>query len=348
MKVLIHLLTVIIFFTLVYSQDKDEGTVYQTEVVGIGTSAAAFLEIGAGARAMAMGGAYVAVANDATALYWNPAGIVWANRTQLEIMHNEWLVETSYDFAGVVIPLPSFNSAIGISYITLGVDEQPVRTVERPEGTGEYYDARDFAVALTYAIALTDRFSFGLSGKYINQRIWHESGGAFAADIGIFYNTELEGLRLGFCMSNFGSEIQLSGIDLETSVDPDEKVENFDKVPSSYNTDAYPLPLLFRVGISYEKDLDRFGSALLTVDLNHPSNSPEYVNVGFEYGFANMFFIRGGYENLFEDDTENGLTLGAGIDYYNNSSNFGIRFDYAWSDWGILDNAQRFSIGLIF
>jgi hypothetical protein len=338
-----YILIVFLFASVGYAQET-----FKTEVDGVGTSAATFLEIGAGARAMGMGGSYVSIANDASALYFNPAGIIWANNMQIEVMHNDWLAGTKYEFIGAVIPLPSINSSLGISFTTLGYDKQPVRTVERPEGTGEFYDARDFALGISYAMALTDRFSFGLTGKYINQRIWSESGSAFAMDLGIFYNTQIDGLRLGFSMSNFGTEIQLSGRDLDTTVDPDDKNENYDRVPAQYKTGSYPLPLLFRAGVSYEANLGSFGKSVLTMDVNHPSNATESMNFGFEYGFADMFFLRAGYENAFEKNAVNGLTLGAGIDYYNTSSAFGVRFDYAWGDWGILDNSQRFSVGLVF
>jgi hypothetical protein len=341
---------IILFFLFgvsLWAQDKQE-PVFKTEVDGVGTSAASFLEIGVGARAMGMGGAYASVANDASALYWNPAGIVWTENFQIEVMHNNWLVNTSFDFAGAVISLPGLRSAIGISILTLGMDEQPVRTVQRPEGTGELYDARDFAIGLTYSIAFTDRFSFGLTGKYINQRIWNESGDAFAMDLGIFYNTQLDGLRLGFSLSNFGTKIKLSGRDMDSTIDPEKDSEGVDRIPAEYKTDAYSLPLLFRFGISYQADLNSFGSFLLAADMNHPSSAPESVNFGAEYGFLNLFFIRGGYESAFETDAQNGLTLGGGIDYYNEASAIGVRFDYAWSDWGILDNAQRFSVAVIF
>jgi len=90
--------------------NEDGGTssssVFQTEVSNVGTNAAAFLEIGVGARAMAMGGSYVAVANDPTALYYNPAGIVWIENIQIELMHNKWLVDTNYEFFGLTMPLP--------------------------------------------------------------------------------------------------------------------------------------------------------------------------------------------------------------------------------------------------
>lgn len=331
------------------TEDKNGSVQFETDVLEVGTSAASFLEIGVGARAMAMGGAYTSVANDPTALYYNPAGAVWVNGMQVEVQHNEWLIDTQYDFVGVVVPMPSLNSALGLSFYTLGYgDAQPVRTAERPEGTGELWDARDFAVALTYSVALTDRFSFGLSGKYINQRIWNMSGSAIAVDLGIFYNTQIEGLRMGFSISNFGEDISLGGTSLATTVDPEPDAVGVNRVPAVYKTDASPLPLLFRVGISYETQLGEFGSILATVDINHPSNAPETVNIGAEYGFGGLFFIRGGYESLFDDDAINGMTIGGGLDYYFTGSGFGVRVDYAWADWGAFENSQRFSVGFVF
>lgn len=327
--------------------DKENGVQFVANVSGVGTGAAAFLEIGVGARAMAMGGAYAAVANDATALYWNPAGIVWVNGVQCELAHNKWLVDTYHDFAAVVIPVPSLRSTFGLSYNSLDYGDEAVRTVERPEGTGEMFSGRDVAVALSYAIAFTDRFSFGLSGKYVAQRIWSETGSAVAMDVGIFYNTVVKGLRLGACVSNFGSKIELRGRHIRTIVDPDLGVENYDRVPVNYKTGQYSLPLLFRVGISYEKKFGSLGKVLLAMDVNHPSFATESINLGMEYGFANMFYLRGGCESLFERDHINGLTMGGGIDLVRRGM-MGIRVDYCWADWGVLDNAQRFSLGLVF
>jgi len=294
-----------------------------------------------------MGGAYAAVANDATALYWNPAGIAWVDGIQVELMHNEWIINTNYDFVGIVFPLPFMHSAIGFSYITLDYGSDVVRTVDRPEGTGEIFNSRDAAVTISWAAALTDRFAFGISGKYVTQRIWSESGSAMALDFGVFYNTMLDGLRLGASMSNFGGEIQLNGRDLRRTVDPDERVSNFDRVPVNLKTGSYPLPLLFRVGISYEKATGTFGNLLIAMDVNHPSNATESINIGAEYGFGNMFYVRGGYESMLERDQINGLTIGGGVTHYRKGS-VGIRFDYAWSDWGVLQNTQRFSLGVIF
>ncbi len=338
--ILFECLLIIVYNTNVWPQ-------FIINVRGAGTTAAPFLEIGVGARAMGMGGTYAAIANDPTALYYNPAGITMINSLQMELMHNEWLVDTKHDFFGGVLPLPFFNSALGFSIISLYYGDKPVRTIKRPEGTGENYDALDVAVALSYAMALTNRFSFGLSVKWINQRIWHESGDAVALDLGIFYETALKGLKLGFCMSNFGTNLRLRGRNLDSTVDPDEKYENIDRVPVQFKTDSYPLPMTLRAGISYEKGLGMLGSLLIAADLLHPTDNQESINLGIEYGFAGMFYLRGGYENLFEDNGVNGLTLGCGIDYYHPGS-MGFRMDYAYSDWGILDNCHRFSVGISF
>ncbi|MFZ0391646.1 MAG: PorV/PorQ family protein [Calditrichia bacterium] len=323
------------------------GPTFQTEVINTGTNAAAFLEIGVGARAMGMGGAYVAIANDPTALYYNPAGIVWIKNTQIELMHNEWLVDTNYEFLGLTMPMPFFNSTLGASLIMLDYGEQPVRTESRPEGTGENYSARDYAVAVSFASALTNRFSFGITAKYINQSIWHVSGGAAAMDAGIFYSTPVNGLRLGMSISNFGGELQMSGRDLKSTNDPDPNNQNIDRIPVNYETHSYPLPQIFRAGVSYTANLGEVGNILLTTDVLHPSNSTESINLGVEYGYAGMFFVRAGYENLYEEDSINGLTFGGGIDYFQPGS-VGFRVDYAYSDWGILNSSHRFSVGIMF
>lgn len=325
------------------AQDKQQGVQFQTDVTNVGTSAAAFLEIGVGARAMAMGGAYSSVADDATALYWNSAGIAWIHRPQIELMRNAWIADTKFNFVGLVVPLQSIRSSIGLSITTLDYGSDVVRTVDRPEGTGETFSARDISISISFARALTDRFSFGITGKNVIQQIWNEKGSTAALDFGVMYNSMLKGLKLGVSMKNFGYEIKLDGRDLRRSIDPDERVANFDRVPVNYNTGSYPLPLLFSVGISYAHSLGSLGSILMAVDLNHPANATESINLGAELEFRDLFYIRSGFENLFEEKSINGLTLGGGINLVSRDGT-GLRIDYSWSDWGIMKAAQRFSL----
>jgi hypothetical protein len=342
LRTLRRLLAVLILTGAVGATAQD----FERDVTAVGTSAASFLEIGVGARAMALGGTYTAIANDPTALYYNPAGIAWARGVQAEVAHNEWLVDTDHDFVGLVVPVGTAGS-VGLSVISLDYGDQPVRTIARPEGTGQTYGARDLALAATWGLALTDRFAFGLTGKWVNQRVWNESGNTLAMDVGILYHTGLDGLAIGFSMSNFGTELGLSGRDLASTVDPDAENSNIDRVPVSFDADSYPLPVLFRAGIAYERPLPAGQSLLLTSDLSHPSHAPEHVNVGVEYGIGGLLYLRAGWQRLAEGDTEGGATYGAGIDWYR-VGQVGLRVDYVYSDWGALQNAQRISVGLSF
>ena len=318
---------------------------FVTDVSNNGTVAAAFLEIGVGARAEAMGGAYTAQAGNADMIYWNSAGLAFLEGVATSFTHTEWLAGTSFDFFSIAAPLPFFNSVIGASFTTLAVPEQPVRTVEAPEGTGEFYDARDFAVNLSISARLIPTFSFGLTGKIINQRIWSEQGSQFALDAGVFYQTPLSGLSIGASISNFGADISLSGKNLNDIIDPDPNNIGIDNIPVEIKTDQAPLPQIFRFGLSYTTPLPGQSSLVTSVDLMHPTGSTESMNMGIEYGFNDLLFLRAGYLNRFERNSINGLTLGGGLKFtMKNRSDFA--FDYAYSDWGILENVHRISVGV--
>ncbi len=310
-----------------------------------GTVAAAFLEIGVGARAEAMGGAYTAQAGRAEMIYWNPAGLAYMEGVAVSFTHTEWLAETSFDFFSVAAPLPFFNSVIGLSFTSLAVPEQAVRTVEAPEGTGEQYDAQDYAVNFSFSAKLIPSFSFGLTGKYISQRIWTERGNQMALDAGVFYQTPLRGLSIGSSISNFGADISLSGKNLNNIIDPDPENRGIENIPVTYKTDGAPLPQIFRFGLSYETPLPGRGNLTTAVDLMHPTGATESMNMGMEYGFNNLIFFRVGYLNRFERNSINGLTFGGGIQYtLKDRSDF--VFDYAYSDWGILTKVHRLSLGV--
>lgn len=318
---------------------------FVTNVSNQGTVAAAFLEIGVGARAEAMGGAYTAHAGTAEMIYWNPAGLAYVDGVAASFTHTEWLASTTFDFFSIAAPLPFFNAVLGASFTTLAVPEQEVRTVEVPEGTGEFYDARDFAVNLSISAQLIPTFSFGLSGKIINQRIWSEQGSQFAIDAGVYYRTPLPGLAIGASISNFGGDISLSGKNLNDIIDPDAVNRGIENIPVEYKTDLSPLPQIFRFGLAYDTSLPGNGSLVTSVDLMHPTGSTESMNMGIEYGFNNLIFFRAGYLNRFERNSVNGLTLGGGLRYtLQDRSSF--VFDYAYSDWGILQNVHRISVGV--
>lgn len=317
-----------------------------TDAAFNGLPAAAFLEIGVGARAESLGGAYAAEAGRLESLYWNPAGIAFADGVVAGATHTEWLAETDVDFAGLVVPTGFNGVTLGASLSTAGVPEQPVRTVDQPDGTGQSYDARSFALGLTVAGRPIPSFSVGVTAKLVHERLWDVSAQQVAFDVGVRYETPVPGFALGASVSNFGADLQLSGRDLADVVDPDPTNQGATNIPVDYRTDGFGLPQLFRFGVAYARPLGELGSVRTVLDLQHPTGATESVNVGIEYGFRDLFFVRGGYQSLFEEDEENrGLSLGAGLGL-TLPDRQRLVLDYSWSEWGRLGDAHRFSVAV--
>ena len=320
---------------------------YVTDVSKVGTTSATFLEFGVGARAVSMGGAFVATADDATALYWNPSGIARIQRRQVTFVHTEWFADSDFDFAGIVLPLGSLGT-LGASITTLNMGEMKVRTVFEPEGTGEMFDASDLALALSFARNLTDRFSIGFSTKYIRQSIWHSTASSVAIDLGTLFTTPFNDMKIGMSISNYGGKMKLEGKDTRVYHDIDPvKSGNNEKINALLETERWSLPLIFRVGIAMDILRGKHNRLTMAADALHPNNNNESVNIGMEYGFNDLFFLRFGYKSLFLEDSEQGLTAGAGINY-NLNRVVSLRADYAYADFGILNNTQRISFGIEF
>lgn len=321
----------------------------------VGTTAAQFLGIPVGARAIAMGGAYVAVNPDVSSLYWNPGAVVQAERSEFTFVNTDWLVGTKFRWFGLALNLDGDN-AIGASVTDMDYGTGEVTTVASPEGTGETWSAADLAVTLSYSRRLTDKFSIGGSVKYINQRVYNESASTAAFDAGLLYVTDLNGLRIGMSMSNFGGDLTLAGRDLLNKVDTDPNNAGSNKTLVAYlKTDAWPLPLLFRVGAAMDVVKNDEMSTTLAIDALRPSDDFESINVGGEIGWQNIFFIRGGYQSLFKggqaplsnDKGQEGLTLGAGLQYHFEGF-AALSFNYAFQKFGLFGNLNTIALSLGF
>jgi len=324
------------------------GLGFSQSVTKVGTTAAPFLNVGIGARAIGMGGAYVSLANDASAMFWNPGGIALINGNEAIFNHSEWIADIHFDFAGFIVNLGNLGSVgLHANFMTMGEME---RTTELyPEGTGQKFNAGSYAMGLSYGRALTDRFSIGFNVKYIHEYILNSSASGVAIDIGTVFRTQFRGLRIGAAITNFGTKMRMDGRDLlvQHDIDPLREGSN-ERVNATLKTDAYDLPLNLRVGISYDLLQDINNHTLwLSVDAVHPSDNVENVNLGAEYALMNMFFLRGGYASLFSKDSEQGLTLGAGLKY-SFAPTLALKIDYAYESFGRFDNIQKFTMGLEF
>lgn len=316
----------------------------------VGTTAANFLTIPVGSRATAMGGAFSAVANDATSAYWNSAGLSRLNKNEFSISTAEWLVGTRINWIGLAYKLDE-NNAFGISVNQLDYGEEDITTPEQPQGTGAKWSANDLAVGVSYARNLTDRFSIGGSVKYITQKIWNQSASAFALDIGLLFQTEIEGLKLGANISNFGTEMKLDGKDLKRPIDIDPaNAGNNPNIAGSLDTDYWPLPLLFTIGLSYKFMAFEHWNYILTSDALIPNNQTTYGNFGLEIDWNSILFLRAGYNGLFKEKNDrlfsnkvmNGFSAGFGVQY--DFGDFFTKFDYSYSNLGIFNQISRFSL----
>ena len=298
----------------------------------VGTVGAQFLKIGAGARGVAMGEAFVAIGDDATCTYWNPAGVASIEGSRFSLNHGSWPAELSHEYATYIFSYRFIPGVLGISASVLQMDPMPETTEYRQDGTGYSFDAGSMAFALTYARMLTDRFSFGATLKWIHEGLADYSGETFAVDLGTIYDTGFRDIKIGMAFLHMGSGYTLISEGKES-----------------------PMPVTFKVGGSMPLLSVPAHRVLGAVEFNHPPDGAERINLGGEYvyqGFGPNFEIalRGGYR--FNRDEE-GLAGGFGIQFpfiriglENKPSIWTV--DYCYSEMGLLDVSHKISLGVGF
>ena len=329
----------------------------------VGTAGAQFLKIGPGARVDSLGGAFSAIANDVTTIYWNPAGLSQLESLSFSDTHTMWLADVRYNYLAFATPIKHVGT-LGGSVTFLNVPDTEITTLAQPNGTGLWYSAWDTAVSLAYARKLYRKesgasLSIGINTKYIHQQIHRESANGVAIDVGTLYHTGWRSLRIGMTFSNFGPEMRFSGPDLRTGAEEagDERYADYHPYPDTTNpskkaeleTIEYPLPTNFRIGIAYDLVDNEINLLTIAFDGNHPNDNSERLNFGLEYWYRKMAAIRAGYKlRLGPDrlDDEEGLTLGFGI--HLKFSQTMVSLDYAYADFGHLQDAHRLSLGLKF
>lgn len=283
-----------------------------------GSSAAAFLKIGVGARAVGMGEAQAAVAEGPDALYWNPAGLAAYDRGAVSFTHNEWLEDVRYEYLGLSYPLLNVGTfAFTAGRVSMGEIEGR-NEMGDPTGT---FSASDMVLSLGYARRMWDFLSVGAGAEYVTEKIENESASAFAGTVGATVDTPLSGLAAGVSASNIGGELKFIEV-------------------------GDPLPLVVRGGLAYLLPLGGENNQLtVAADAVKFNDSDDVkVNGGLEYWFMGTVAARAGYKANYD---VGGATGGLGFKYAA-SEKLGLAADYAYADMGIFGATHRISIGMLF
>ncbi len=287
------------------------GTVFEK----VGTYAAQFLKIGVSARATSMGSAFTAVADDPSAAYWNPAGLVGVDGTVVMLNHTEWPADINLEYANYTFSPGFVQGKMSLHARGLTMDPQVVRTIYRQQGTGEQFDAGDMSFGVSYARFFTDKFSSGITMSWMHMGLAEKFVNSFVADFGLLYRIGIRGMKLGMAVQNIGSQVDFA--------DRSSK-----------------LPTVFKVGLSV--DTYRSGPhSLMTVgEFSHPSDNKEHQNVGVEYSYNNFVFLRSGYNLNYDSET---FAAGAGL-LLQTSQSTAINADYSFVDMGALGGVHRVSL----
>ena len=311
-----------------------------------GTTVGQFTLIDPSARSAAMGGAGVTSTSEAMGSYYNPGMLGTFGQSDVQFTYNAWFADISLSHVLAAIHLGELGTA-AISATQLSSGDIDVRTVEHPLGTGERYSVNDLLIGLGYGFKVTDRFSFGVMVNYVSERIWHSSTYNFGVNIGTLYQLSTDGLRIGASLVNFGTKNRYTGTDLKIryDLDPTRYGDN-SSIPGEVSTDDYSLPVVFRVGLGYPLKVDDSNTLNLAIDALHPSDNSESLNLGAEWAYRKVLALRVGYQSLFQQDSELGLTVGSGIAW--DGLGYELRFDYAWASHDRLGSVQRVTLSFAF
>jgi hypothetical protein len=344
--------------------------------IAYGTTAAEFLLIPATARGAALGGTYAALANDLGSLYYNPAGLALMERPGAMASSMKYIAGTNYTFGALGFPMSGGSRAFGLSFTSFGFSNQPVYTEDDPQGTsGQVYSVSETAVGATYSQQFSDRFSAGITAKYVNDQLGDVSGSAFAIDFGTNFHSMLAGraVRAAFVITNLGTNIAHTGQPLYVTY-VRQPPAGQDQVPqepakAQLSTKAWSLPVMFRVAVAYDAFATSLSRLTLLGEFNQPNNSQPGFSFGGEYNIAlgqSGFSVAGRLGVTYSgDDTMNApdssaanyagftsglsgkqyrLSAGGGLRYA--KGGFGMGFDYAYKNYGLLGGVNMLGVAL--
>ncbi|MGH9261623.1 MAG: PorV/PorQ family protein, partial [Acidimicrobiales bacterium] len=208
--------------------------------------------LGAGARGSALGGGFAALTTDVTAMYYNPAGLAQLARPAVEVGTFDYVAQTSYTWAGMAFPMAGGVRSIGVALGTFGFGDQPIYTVDNPDGDGTTYSVRETFISGTYAQNFSDRFSAGFSLKFITDALGDTKASGVAVDLGTNFHASVGArpIRASFTIQNLGSALKHDGEALSTGVTREPPLGTVDvpqeEQPAQLRSGDWGLPVMFR------------------------------------------------------------------------------------------------------
>ncbi len=299
-----------------------------------GTSSGTFLRIGVGARAIGLGEAFVAVANDPSAIYWNPAGLASMQRQEAQLSHIDWPGDIRYEHLAWVLPVRRLGGSLGFQLGVLSTELDETSELQ-PFGTGRSFFYSDVIVGAAYARRWTDKLLVGAGLKMVREDLGSDVGGpttnAVLVDIGSIYYLGYGSVRIATSLSNFGSEFKPSGSFVSPLTGEVRSYDGFDP------------PTVFRYGLAFEPIENRQQRLTTSLEVNQPADNAQLIKAGLEWTWLRRLALRTGY-NFNADE----LKLSAGAGVYAVIGNLQGTLDYAYTDGGFLGPVNRLSLGLRF
>jgi hypothetical protein len=284
-----------------------------------GTVSGQFLKIPTSARAIGMGGTGVALAEGVNSIAYNPSGILSVENLGVGMTYTAWFADIQHSYVGAVKTIPGLGS-IGVGLVLLTTDDMIETTPQFPEGTGRTFKSTEYALNIAYARQVTDQFRVGVTGKIIKSYLFNTELGAstFAFDIGTLYDIPILKTRIGVSLTNIGKDVQ-------------------------YIEEVYSLPTALRFGVLVDVLKDGQNALVTALQVNRVNDSEEQYNVGAEYQFNNMLFLRGGYKFAYDQED---ITAGFGLK--TQAIGFNGQLDYGYNNFKYLPGTHSFTLEVQF
>lgn len=269
----------------------------------VGRHAADFLQIGQGARAAAMGGAYTAVSEGSIASYWNPAGLANLEKAEIALGHFEWYQDISVEQLNFALPIGKNGlvTAASITYVNYG-------TVQGYDQTGTYTEdltVYDWSGGLSVGYPITDALSAGITGKFVNQKLDQYSASTFAADLGLKYS--FQNFWVAAAVTNIGGKM-------------------------AFDQESESLPAAAKLGLAARP----FGPTLVaSLEFEQRFEGDMIVRQGFEFGYQSRYYLRTGYDYV---PSQDGSSLATALSF-----GAGLRLDIASFDYAFTPNDKTTS-----